>query len=86
MGELNKKFERPKRGESSLTMQPLDFRPDNLLCCPERPGSARSGQSRIITQYAPFDNVDVNQDKWSDSEEMSWQLPLRCATGQWRTF
>lgn len=33
----------PLRIDSGLWQWPLDFPPDNLLCCPEGPGSARTG-------------------------------------------
>jgi hypothetical protein len=35
----------PQWVDSSLSRPPLDFQPDNLLCWPERPESARTGHS-----------------------------------------
>jgi hypothetical protein len=40
--------------DSGLSRPPLDFQPGNLLCWPERPGSAKSGLSSSSILHWPI--------------------------------
>jgi len=48
--------------DSGLSRPPLDFQPGNLLCWPERPGSARFGQERTVELFnSPLADTNENQ-------------------------